>query len=92
MIQKEQYMLVRKNWLLDVLKWILGVVKYLEVVLPRDPRGEILAALDSPDFLRFHKGKELLEEGYRNIHRIETKEDRRTNDQLVFPELDQRDG
>jgi hypothetical protein len=87
------YTHVSKAWLADQLAWNRCITDWLFAVLPRDQRGEIIPAMDAPDFVKYFKGLKLTKAAETALSSQQSNINRRSSDDssdLLFNDLERR--
>lgn len=82
---------VHKQWLLDQISWNEKVTQWLLVVMPRDPKGDLIPSMDSPDYLKYMEGVKLTEQAKQLLLNAQAAKERRVQDDTwLFEDQDRR--
>jgi hypothetical protein len=82
---------VHKQWLLDQIAWNEKVTQWLLVVMPRDPKGDLIPSMDSPDYLKYMEGMKLTEQAKQLLLNAQANKERRVQDDTwLFEDQERR--
>lgn len=90
-MSKNDYIHIPKWWILRQIEWNKRITDWLFMVLPRDPRGDIIPSMDSPDYLKYADG--VKQTAYLEDFLVKNikQEDRRSDDgEQLFEDVDRR--